>query len=89
MGNPAGEQGKLYRRTGMEHKHLKKILACCSLAGLLTATAFAPGCSKQEETDEKTLDQETSQPQTVIEDDGPEKAKKPDGSEVRIRGKSG
>ena len=73
----------------MSHKSLKKILACYGIAGLLSATVFTTGCSKQEETDEKPEDQKTSQQQSVIVDEDLEKPTKPDGTEVKIRGKSG
>ena len=73
----------------MQHTNLKKILACYSIAGLLTTIVYTTGCSKQEDTDEKPEDQETSQQQLIIPDDDLEKSKKPDGTEVQIRGKSG
>ena len=73
----------------MPHKNLKKILACYGIAGLLSATVFTTGCSKQEETDEKQEDQKTSQQQPVSVDKDRENPTKPDGSEVQIRGKSG
>ena len=73
----------------MTHANLKKILACYSVAGLLTATVYTTACSKQEDTEEKASEQQTSQQQSVIVDDDLEKSKKPDGKEVQIRGKSG
>lgn len=73
----------------MVHKNLQIILACYSIAGLLTATVFSTSCSKQEEADKKPIDQKTSQQQSVIVDDDLEKPLKPEGEEVKIRGDSG
>jgi len=67
-----------------------KILARYSIVGLLTATLFTSGCSEQEEIEKQQEEQqETSHLRSITSDEDPEKSKKPDGTEVQIRGKSG
>ena len=73
----------------MENTNLKKVLACCSVAGLLAATVVTQGCSNQDDNSEQPQEKEISQQQSVSEDEERPKPKKPDGKEVPIRGNSG
>ena len=75
----------------MIHKHLKKLVACYGIAGLLTTIVHSTGCSKQEDPVDKPEELETSHQQSPVEDDADasKKATKPDGTEVQIRGNSG
>lgn len=73
----------------MPPDNLKKILACCSIAGLLGASVLTAGCSRQEEPPETPGDQEASQQPAGSVDDDHEKSTKPTGKEIQIRGDSG
>lgn len=74
----------------MAYRSLQRILAGCSIAGLLTATILPAGCSRQEDIAEKQEGQERAhKQQDSAENDTSKKATKPDGTEVQIRGDSG